>query len=119
LGGIEASLRIVEQLSMPIVISGSLDSSVGLAASTALAGALDIATACGLGTGTLLAADVVDTPLVPVGGMLKVQRVAPELGALMRARDEISDERGIWWRARLAAAWHAGAAKRSGYLIAS
>ena len=119
LGGIEASLRIVEQLSMPIVVSGSLDSSVGLAASTALAGALDMTIACGLGTGTLLAADVVDTPLVPIGGMLKVQRVAPELSALMRARDEISDERGIWWRARLAAAWYAGAGKRSGHLIDS
>lgn len=117
LGGVTRSLRIVEHLAMPVVISGSLDSSVGLAASTALAGALDLAIACGLGTGTLLAADVVEHPVVPVDGILKVQRLAPELGALMRARDEISEDRGIWWRARLASAWHAGAAKRSGFLI--
>ncbi|GDX31601.1 o-succinylbenzoate synthase [Actinomycetes bacterium] len=119
LGGVRASLRLVEQLAMPVVISGSLDSSVGLAAATALAGALGTTSACGLGTGTLLAADLVEQPVVPVGGMIKVERVAPELGALMRARDHISCDRAIWWRARLAAAWYAGSSKRTGPLIGS
>ncbi|MDA3021657.1 MAG: o-succinylbenzoate synthase [Actinomycetota bacterium] len=119
LGGVAACLRLVEHLAMPIVISGSLDSSVGLGPSTALAGTLGTTSPCGLGTGTLLAADVVERSIVPVGGMIKVERLAPELGALMQASDRVSMERGIWWRARLAAAWHAGASKRAGSLIGS
>ena len=119
LGGVATCLRLVEKLDMPVVISGSLDSSVGLGPSTALAGALGTTSACGLGTGTLLAGDVVENSTVPVGGVIKVERLAPELGALMQASDRVSMERGIWWRARLAAAWHAGAGKRSGSLIGS
>lgn len=112
LGGVAASLRIVEHLAMPVVVSGSLDSSVGLAVSTALAGALDIDVACGLGTGTLLAADVVEHSVVPVAGQIRVERIAPDPAALLRARGEINEERAIWWRARLAAAWCAGSRER-------
>ena len=50
-------------------MSGSLDSSVGLAAGIALAAALpDLQYACGLGTGRLLAADLVAATVLPEDG---------------------------------------------------
>ena len=50
------------QIDVPVVVSGSLDSSVGLDVAVAAAAALDdLPFACGLGTGALLAADVVET----------------------------------------------------------
>jgi O-succinylbenzoate synthase len=90
---------------MPVVISGSLDSSVGLGTALAAAAALpDLPLACGLGTGALLSADLAD-PLVPVDGALPVVRSSPDLARLLQARDRLSDERATWWRQRLAAAW--------------
>ena len=100
-------------------MSGSLDSSVGLDVAIATAAALpDLPFACGFGTGALLAADVVDVPRVPRGGVLAVGRLRPDLPALVAARDRVDDERAQWWRARLSDAWAAGAAERSGWLVA-
>jgi O-succinylbenzoate synthase len=105
LGGVAATLRLAEALGMPVVISGSLDSSVGLGTALAAAAALpDLPLACGLGTGALLSADLAD-PLVPVDGALPVVRSSPDLARLLQARDRLSDERATWWRQRLAAAW--------------
>ncbi len=105
LGGAAALQRIAEGLDVPVVVSGSLDSSVGLGAALAAAAALDeLPYACGLGTGTLLSADLAE-PLLPEAGMLKVQRPAPELPLLLAARDRVDDDRAAWWRQRLAAAW--------------
>lgn len=120
LGGVDACLRLAEVLDVPVVVSGSLDSSVGLGAGIALAAALDdLPFACGLGTGALLAADVVDTPRVPQGGTLPAGRTAPDLPALIAARDRLTEERAAWWRARLAAAWQAGSRQRIGHLVES
>jgi o-succinylbenzoate synthase len=120
LGGVAATLRIVERLGVPVVVSGSLDSSVGLDVALAAAAALDeLPFACGLGTGALLAADVIDTPRVPEAGALTVQRTAPDLSALLAARDRLSEERASWWRTRLAEAWAAGAADRGGQMMAA
>ena len=44
----------------------------------------DLPYACGLGTGALLAGDVVADPLVPHGGMLPVRRVEPDPALLAR-----------------------------------
>jgi O-succinylbenzoate synthase len=66
--------------------------------------------ACGLGTGTLLARDVIAPPLVPFDGHMPVERIAPDLDALMAARDLIGDSRARWWRQRLADAWESGGA---------
>ena len=112
LGGIAASLRIAEALPIPVVVSSSLDSSVGLAVAVNLAGALGLESACGLGTGALFAQDLVSTPEPPVDGMLHVRRVAPDLPALLLARDQVGDERAAWWRTRLATAWSQGSAQR-------
>ncbi len=117
-GGVRAALRIADALDVPVVISSSLDSSVGLNVGIATAAALDeLPYACGFGTGALLAADVTERPRVPVDGALFVERVLPDLPSLLAARDRLDEERAAWWRQRLAAAWLAGAGKRSGALV--
>ena len=61
-----------EACGLPCVVSSALQTSVGLAAEVALAGALpELQFACGLGTGALLAADVVAEPLRPTDGWLR------------------------------------------------
>jgi O-succinylbenzoate synthase len=115
LGGAAAALRVVESLDVPVVISGSMDSSVGLDVAVAVAAAIpDLRYDCGLGTGVLLAADLTDSSRVPIGGLISVQRTMPDLPALLAARDRLSDERAAFWRRRLAAAWHAGSGARIG-----
>lgn len=108
LGGIERTLAIAEELALPVVVSGSLDSSVGLSsvihAAASLPG-LDLA--CGVGTGVLLADDLVAATTVPASGHVPVEARAPELDCLLRARDRVSAERAAWWRQRLVAAWNA------------
>jgi O-succinylbenzoate synthase len=111
LGGVRVSLELISRLGMPVVVSGSMDSSVGLGTALALAGALpDLPLASGLGTGALLADDLVDSPLVPRGGELPVGRVEPDADAMARARARVIDPTP--WRERLIAAWKAGATDR-------
>jgi O-succinylbenzoate synthase len=117
-GGAAAALRVAESLDVPVVISGSLDSSVGLDAGLAAAAAMDeLPYACGFGTGALLAADLTELPRLPIGGMLVAGRTMPDLPALLAARDRLSDERAAHWRHRLAAAWLAGSAQRVGPVV--
>lgn len=100
LGGVGPALRLVEQLDRPAVVSSALDSSVGLAAGLALAAALpELPYACGLGTGALLAADVTDDPLVPVGGHLTPRRVSVSRDRL--AKVGAPPDRVAWWQRRL------------------
>ena len=111
LGGVRASLALVAALDMPVVVSGAMDSSVGLATALALAGALpELPFASGLGTGSLLADDLVSSPLVPTGGEIAVSRIQPDAAALGRARARVTNEEQ--WRDRLTAAWRAGATDR-------
>lgn len=112
IGGVRAGLRVVESWPGEVVVSGALDSGVGLSAGIALAAALPRDPApCGLGTGALLAEDVVSEPRVPVGGLLQVGRINPDLDALMRARVRLGDEQARNWRERAARAWEAGGAE--------
>ena len=109
LGGVHASLQLARAWGGPVVVSGALDSAVGLTGGLALAAALSgEPSACGLGTGALLARDVVSEPRVPHDGYLDVGRVAPDLDALMSARDLLGDDRARWWRQRIVDAWEAG-----------
>ena len=101
LGGVRAALRIAEAIGLPCVVSSALESSVGLAAGLALAGALpELPFACGLGTTSLLAGDVVTEPLVPVDGRLPVPRRAPEPHPDLLARFAADDDRRRWWTER-------------------
>ena len=66
LGGVRRALAVAEACGLPCVVSSALQTSVGLAAEIALAGALpELPFACGLGTGALFTRDVVERPLVP------------------------------------------------------
>ena len=85
LGGVRAALRIIEAAGVPAVVSSLYETSIGLAGGVALAAALpELPFACGLGTGALLAGDVVADPLVPDGGMLRVRRPKPDPVLLAR-----------------------------------
>jgi o-succinylbenzoate synthase len=76
LGGVRRCLEVAEACGLPVVVSSAVETSVGIAAGVALAAALpELPFACGLGTVSLLAADVVDDPLLPVDGELPVRRV--------------------------------------------
>ncbi|HWD04289.1 MAG TPA: o-succinylbenzoate synthase [Amycolatopsis sp.] len=78
LGGVRRALEVAEACGLPCVVSSAVETSVGLAAGLALAGALPkLDFACGLGTMSLLAGDVCTTTLSPVDGQLPVPRQAP------------------------------------------
>lgn len=102
LGGVAACLELAERIRLPVVVSSAVDTSVGLAAGLALAAALpDLPYACGLGTGHLLARDVVADPLLPVDGFLAVRRPQPDPALLAGVRP--SPATAAAWRDRLAA----------------
>ncbi|MGW3963144.1 o-succinylbenzoate synthase [Amycolatopsis sp. NPDC005003] len=98
LGGVRRALEVAEACGLPCVVSSAVETSVGLAAGLALAGALpSLEFACGLGTISLLEGDVCATPLSPVDGYLPVLRTAPEPGSAYAAPPEVSAA----WEARL------------------
>lgn len=103
LGGVRACLEIAAAIGLPVVVSSALETSVGIAAGLALAGALpELPYACGLNTVRLLADDLADRPLVAVDGRLRVAAVAPGSAAL--ARTAADYQTATVWRARLDAA---------------
>ncbi|MGV1003371.1 MAG: o-succinylbenzoate synthase [Candidatus Nanopelagicales bacterium] len=102
-GGVWRALRLVEAIGLPTVVSGEMNTSVGLSAGLALAAALpELAGACGLGTGLLLADDVCARSLIPQTATLPVVRMLPDEKALARGAELLGQERAIWWRERLA-----------------
>ncbi|MGA9148178.1 MAG: o-succinylbenzoate synthase [Candidatus Nanopelagicales bacterium] len=118
LAGVQLALEVVRAAGVPVVVSGAMDSSVGLAAGVALAAAVDsLPFACGLGTGALLADDLVDAPVRPRHGSLAVTRTAPDPDRLAAAAERLGAERTSWWLDRLARAWHAGACDKAGSWI--
>ena len=102
LGGVRRALEVAEAAGLPCVVSSALETSVGLAAELALAGALpQLDYACGLGTIDLLAGDVVADSFVPVGGILPVPRRPPAPDVALLKRFAADDARAEWWRERL------------------
>ena len=104
LGGVAAALRVAEACGLPVVVSSAVETSVGLAAGTALAAALpELPYACGLGTLSLLEGDVAEDPLRPVAGEIAVRRPVVDEEALRRW--EVPGGAGEEaWRERAAAA---------------
>ncbi|HSP53626.1 MAG TPA: o-succinylbenzoate synthase [Cryobacterium sp.] len=100
LGGIHAALALINQTGLPAVVSSALDTSVGISMGAHLAAAIpELSFDCGLGTASLLAADVTADPLLPVDGGIPVRRVTPDPDLLDRYA--ASDDRRDWWLARL------------------
>lgn len=88
------------QAGLPAVVSSALDTSVGIRAGLALAAALpELPYACGLGTVSLLAADVTRDSLVPDDGAIRLRDVAVDDGLL--AEYAAAPERRDWWLDRL------------------
>ncbi len=103
LGGVRRLLGLAAELSalrVRLVVSSALDTSVGLAAGVRAAAALPgEPLACGLGTASLLAADVVQVPLRAERGRLAVRDVRPDPERL--AALAVDGERRQWWLDRL------------------
>ena len=77
IGGVREALRAAEASGVPAIASSALETSVGLAVVVAVAASLpDAPFAHGAGTAQLLEFDVVDDPLIPIGGWLTPRRPA-------------------------------------------
>ncbi|NNH74478.1 o-succinylbenzoate synthase [Nocardia uniformis] len=103
LGGVRRALQVAAAAGLPTVVSSALETSVGLSAQLALAGALpELEFACGLGTLSLLTGDVVSDSLRPENGYLPVPRTPPTPDPELLERYRHPDpERTVWWRERL------------------
>jgi O-succinylbenzoate synthase len=105
LGGVRRALRVGERLGLPCVVSSALETSVGLAAGLALAGALpELPFACGLGTLAWMSGDLVGAgrSLLPVDGYLPVAPMPPAPEPALVERYALTDpERLKVWRNRL------------------
>ncbi|MGW5387754.1 o-succinylbenzoate synthase [Nocardia sp. NPDC003963] len=102
LGGVRRALGVAEAAGLPCVISSALETSIGLSAQLALAGALpDLDHACGLGTVTLFDGDLVTDSLVPAHGYLPVPRSAPQPDPARLDEYRHPDPgRTAWWTER-------------------
>ena len=106
LGGVGPAARIVAEAGLDAVVSSALDTSVGLTSGLALAARLErLPYPCGLGTVALLARDVVEEPLIPAGGSLRVpvqqgRITAPSPSAHALRECAVSPERRRWWMRR-------------------
>ncbi|BBX92539.1 o-succinylbenzoate synthase [Mycolicibacterium boenickei] len=108
LGGARRALRVAEASGVPCVVSATLETTIGLAAGLALAGALPrLDFACELGTRGLLTGDLVadSRSLVPVDGYLPVAPMPPAPQPDRIERYAVTDPaRVTWWRERLQSA---------------
>jgi len=102
LGGGAETLRLADQLQLPVVISSAAESSVGLARDACVAAALPSPRlSAGLGTGTLHEVDVMNPALVPVDGLIPAQLRQPDPAAMAQVTEPAPPE----WLDRLTAAW--------------
>lgn len=108
LGGVRRALRVAERLDLPCVVASSGETSIGLAAGLALAGALpELPYDCALGTVSLLAGDLVvpGRSLRPVDGHLPVAPTPAAPAAELLQRFAITDADHVErWRRRLRSA---------------
>ncbi|MGV0742972.1 o-succinylbenzoate synthase [Mycolicibacterium sp. XJ870] len=108
LGGARRSLRVAEACGLPCAVTSALETSIGLAAGLALAGALpELPFACELGTRRLLAGDLVaeSRSLIPVDGYLPVAPMPPAPQPDLLERYSVIDpQRVAWWRELVRAA---------------
>jgi len=105
LGGARRALRVAEKFGGPCAVESELQSSIGLAAGLALAGALpELPFACELGMRSALAADLVAEArsLTPVDGYLPVAPMPAAPDRDLLGRYTLADpDRLSWWQSRL------------------
>lgn len=112
MGGVAQSLAAINAVDLPVVVSGSLDTSIGLASGLQLAASVsDLAGACGLGTGMLFEKELVSSPLVPRDGHIYVAKPIPDQGLLSEANEAVSLSEQKSWQERMIRSWYASAIK--------
>jgi O-succinylbenzoate synthase len=95
LGGIKRAHALAEHHKLPIVVSSALESAVGINYGLMLAASFEkMNFDCGLGTGSLLAADVAHLPIVD--GKIDISEFEPQLDGL-----DVAPERFEWWKNRI------------------
>ena len=110
MGGVRNSLVAISEIGLPVVVSGSLDTSIGLASGLQLAACVpDLAGACGLGTGLLLEKDLVPNTVVPRNGEIVLTHPRPDHDLLELANLAVPLEEQLAWRERMVRAWYASA----------
>ena len=94
LGGIARAHKLAEHHKLPVVVSSALESAVGINHGLLLAASLsEMNSDCGLGTGSLLAADIATLPIVD--GEIEITEVEPDFNGY-----EVAAERYEWWKNR-------------------
>jgi O-succinylbenzoate synthase len=95
LGGIKRAHALAEHHKLPIVVSSALESAVGINYGLMLAASFEeMNFDCGLGTGSLLAADVAHLPIVD--GKIEISEFEPQLDGL-----DVAPDRFEWWKNRI------------------
>lgn len=95
LGGIARAHKLAEHHKLPVVVSSALESAVGIDYGLQLAASFpEMNFDCGLGTGSLLGADVASLPIV--NGEIEITEVEPDFNGY-----EVAPERYEWWKNRV------------------
>jgi len=95
LGGIARAHQLAEHHKLPVVVSSALESAVGINYGLILAASFEsMKFDCGLGTGSLLAKNVADLPIVD--GKIQISEVVPHLEGL-----DVTADRFKWWKNRI------------------
>ena len=95
LGGIARAHQLAEHHKLPVVVSSALESAVGINYGLQLAASFpEMNFDCGLGTGSLLRADVASLPIV--NGEIEITEVEPDFNGY-----EVAPERYEWWKNRV------------------
>lgn len=95
LGGIKRAHALAAHHNLPVVVSSALESAVGINYGLMLAASFEeMRFDCGLGTGSLLATNVAELPIID--GKIEISDVNPTLDGL-----DVSAERFEWWKNRI------------------
>ncbi len=95
LGGIKRAHAIAEHHKLPVVVSSALESAVGIKYGLELAASFnEMKFDCGLGTGSLLAKDVAQLPILD--GKIEITEFEPHLDGL-----DVAPDRYEWWKNRI------------------
>jgi o-succinylbenzoate synthase len=95
LGGIKRAHALAEHHNLPVVVSSALESAVGIKYGLTLAASFEeMNFDCGLGTGSLLTADVAQLPIVD--GKIEISEFEPQFDGL-----DVASDRFEWWKNRI------------------
>lgn len=95
LGGFERTHKLAKLHNLPVVISSALESAVGINYGLILAASFpEMNFDCGLGTGSLLGANVAQLPIV--NGEIEITDFEPDFGAY-----DVAPDRFEWWKNRV------------------